>query len=196
MIPRVEAPGLIFFFQPWGCGNPALHTVNATRGAARRGACRPDRRMSGVVSLDGPTEPGDTRLCADRQLPTFCGQAGTRRAVPPAPGAASPPGWGFQPWGRGEWRSRSTAWRRPLHGRHLWPERDRRHHAGNLTHRNILARPRRAAPRVGALTRVERRISAAPRLKKQNQPGGLNPGNQPWGAKRASSFTANHNSRP
>ena len=155
-------------------------------GKARRDACRPGRRMSGVVSLDGPTEPGDTRLCADRQLPTFCGQAGTRRAVPPAPGAASPPGWGFQPWGRGEWRSRSTAWRRPLHGRHLWPERDRRHHAGNLTHRNILARPRRAAPRVGALTRVERRISAAPRLKKQNQPGGLNPGNQPWGAKRES----------
>jgi len=30
---------------------------------------------------------------------------------------------------------------------------------------------------------VERRISVAPRLKKQNQPGGLNPGNQPWGAK-------------
>jgi hypothetical protein len=26
LIPRVEAPGLILFFQPWGCGNPALHT--------------------------------------------------------------------------------------------------------------------------------------------------------------------------
>ena len=26
LIPLVEAPGFILFFQPWGCGNPALHT--------------------------------------------------------------------------------------------------------------------------------------------------------------------------
>jgi hypothetical protein len=35
------------------------------------------------VSPDGPTEPGDTELCADRQRWRFNGQAGTRRAVAP-----------------------------------------------------------------------------------------------------------------
>ena len=56
--------------------------------------------------------------------------------------------------------------------------------AHNARHSTV--RPARAAPcrPPGCIDCVERRISAAPRLKKENQPGGLNPGNQPWGAKR------------
>ena len=47
-------------------------------------------------------------------------------------------------------------------------------------------RPARAAPwrPHGCIDWGERSFSPPPRLKKEKQPGGLNPGVQPWGAKR------------
>ena len=49
--------------------------------------------------------------------------------------------------------------------------------------------PRRAAPRV-ALTVWSAGFPQPPRLKTQNQHGGLNPGYQPWGTKRAWKLTS------
>ena len=81
LIPRVEAPGLIFFFQPWGCGNPALHTSScANPGGGTSRACE-DVAVSKVASVVSTISLRPQMATVQRPSP---------RGAPAAPLAAPP----------------------------------------------------------------------------------------------------------